>query len=123
MTDQANKLSRVPVDPPLARSNSAVPPVCSAYAELFGMPDDELVEALVDEPVELLVPLDGEAADELEELEELDEGAVGWNVVFPVPKPTFDAKMPPTVTVSVLLLPAITSSPLLLSHAVTFALP
>jgi len=86
----------------------------------------------VDDPLELLVPLDEEAADELELLEELealeelgmlDEGAGGWKVVFPVPKPMSDAKMPPTETVSVLLLPAITRSPLLLSDAVTFALP
>ena len=60
---------------------------------------------VLDDPVELLVSgrvveeLEGEDdAEELEELGELEAGAVGWKLAFLAPKPTFDAKRPPTET-------------------------
>ncbi len=57
-----------------------------------------LLEVLLDDPVELPLALDDEAAEELDELDELEEPAVGWKVWCPGPKPTSDAKVPPTVT-------------------------
>jgi hypothetical protein len=80
----------------LASNISAVPPVRSALAELFGMPEEVVVEVLVDDPVELLFRLDEEPVDAFEELDELEvlevgEGVFGEKLSFPVPNPTFDA--------------------------------
>ncbi len=73
-----------------------------ALAEFCGMPEEELVEVPVDDPVELFVPLDDGAADEPEELEllavlealaalgEIEEWVIGWKVLFLGPKPTAD---------------------------------
>jgi hypothetical protein len=86
----------LPAEPLLASSNSAVPPVCKANAELIGMPDDGLAEALV----ELALdddPLDEEAVDVLEEPEVAEaplgggEGAVGAKVSLLLPKPSAEA--------------------------------
>ena len=78
-------MTRLPAPPLLASSKAAVPPVCSANAELLAIPDDAGVEPLcVDEPVALLVPAAAEPAAEFEELLEelaaLAGGAVGANV-------------------------------------------
>ena len=78
-----------------------------------------LVEVLLDDAVELPVALDDEAVEELDEFEELDEPAVGSKVWCPGPKPTSDAKVPPTVTASLSFLPVMTRLPWLLSDAVT----
>jgi len=43
--------------------------------------------------------------------------------LFPIPKPMADANVPPTVTTSLLYFPVSTRLPLLLSNAVTCALP
>lgn len=103
----------------------------------------EAVELVADDAVDVLVPLDEEAPDDPEEAdepeepvaaapdvvvepdepEELEDGAVGWKVLLPTPKPIFEAKKPPTVTVSVVFCPVMTRSPLLLSQAETCALP
>ena len=89
----------LPAEPLLASSNSAVPPVCKANAELFGMPDDGVAEAPV-EPVLDDDPLDEEPVDVLEELEEPEvaevplgggEGAVGVKVALLLPKPSAEA--------------------------------
>jgi len=64
-------LTRLPAIPLLASRISAVPPVCRAKAELFRMPEEGLAGAVVEDPVEALVPLVAGAVDELEELEEL----------------------------------------------------
>ena len=86
----------LPAEPLLASSNSAVPPVCKANAELIGMPDDGLAEALV----ELALdddPLDEEPVDVLEEPEVAEvplgggEGAVGAKVSLLLPKPSAEA--------------------------------
>ncbi len=124
----ASILTIKPLNPLLARSISAVPPVCRASAELVGIPDEVWVE---DGPVELLVPLDEEPVAEFDELEELEvlekleEGLVGAKVSCPAPKPMAAASvpLPPTVTELVASLLAITRSPLLLSQAATFAWP
>ena len=131
---QANILSKEPIDPVLARRVSAVPPVCSASAELNRTAVGELVETAVDDPAEGLAPLVEEAVvleapdavelleEELEELAALAVGATGWKLEFWAPKPTFGAKRPPTETETFSLLPVTTSSPLLFSDALTFAL-
>ena len=84
---------RLPDEPLLESKSSAVPPVCKAYAELFGMPDD----GVADPPDELALdeaPLDEELVDVLDELEELEVpvggggGAVGVNVSLLLPKPS-----------------------------------
>jgi hypothetical protein len=59
----------------------------------------------------------------LEEPAALEEGAVGWKNVWPVPNPAFAAFVPPTVIMATLFLPLMTSLPLELSHAATYALP
>lgn len=84
------------------------------------------LEELTDEPPELLAPLlDAAAIEEPEEADELEEpaevGALGWKVLFLAPKPTFDAKTPPTEIGTVLFLAVRTRWPLVLSDAVTFA--
>ena len=88
----------LPAMPLPASSSSAVPDDCRANAEFSAMPE----AALVEDPVELFVPLD-EPVDELAELAELVEfgelelvaaleaGAVGLKVSFAPPKPTFGA--------------------------------
>lgn len=79
-----------------------MPPLCSASAEFFGMPDaaEPPDVVVVDDPFELpLVLLDEAPVDELEELEappelelvELAAGVVGWKVSLAGPKPMFDA--------------------------------
>ena len=82
---QANILRRLPAEPLLASSSSAVPPVCSAKAEFFEMP-----EAAVAVP---LVALDDELDEELDPLA-LETtgwltggGVTGANVAFALPKP------------------------------------
>ena len=97
-----------------------MPPVCSAVAELNRTAAGELVGMVLDDPAELLVPLVD--AEELEELGELEVGAVGWKLAFLAPKPTSDAKSPPTETEFISLLPVRTSWPSALSDAVTCAL-
>ena len=93
------------------------------------MPEEGLAGAVVEDPVEALVPLVAGAVDEFEELEELLgavealEGAVGRKLSFPEPKPTAAALLPPTVIAATSSLPVMTRSPLLLSHAATFAWP
>ncbi len=112
-------MTNVPLRPLLASRVSAVPPVWSAYAELNRTPVEEPLVVLVDDgPVDPPVALDEDAAgaleeaepdefdevgevDELAEVEVLDEGAVGWKLSLFVPKPTSEAKVPPTVTESV----------------------
>jgi hypothetical protein len=90
---------RLPDEPLLESRSSAVPPVCKAYAELFGMPDD----GVADPPDELALdedPLDEEPVDVLDVLEEPDvaevlpgggEGAVGVKVSLLLPKPSAEA--------------------------------
>lgn len=112
-----------------------MPPVCSARAELNRTAAGELAAVLVDDPVELLAALvddpaaleeleevEPEALEELEELAALEVGAVGWKLEFWAPKPTLDAKTPPTEIESVRFLPVRTRSPPALSDAVTWAL-
>lgn len=90
----------------------------------------ELVETAVEEPLEGLALLVDEAAvldglDDAELLDELaavDTGAVGWKLEFWAPKPTFEAKRPPTEIESVRFLPMRTKSPLEFNDAVTCAL-
>ena len=87
----------LPAEPLLASRSSAVPPVCKAKDEFFGMPDAGLAEL----PVELAPdddPLDEEPVlDEVEEPEALagllggGEGAVGANVALLLPKPSAEA--------------------------------
>src|SRR5579862_5405995 len=89
------------------------------------MPVEETLEPAVDDAAELLAVLVADAAvpEELEEaLEELGVGAVGWKLSLLAPKPTFDAKTPPTEMESVSFLPVRTNWPLELSVAVTCAL-
>jgi hypothetical protein len=69
-------LSKEPAEPLLAKSISAVPPVRSAVAELFGIPDDLVGDVPVDELVKLGLALD-EELEELEVAEELDTLGVG----------------------------------------------
>ena len=87
--------------------------VLSALAELFATPEDALLAARVEalEVVEPELPLDT-----------FVEGAIGWKVLFAMPKPTSDAKIPPTVTVSALFLLLRTNLPWLSRDAVTCAL-
>ena len=86
----------LPAEPLLASSNSAVPPVCKANAELTGMPDDGLAEALVELALDD-EPLDEEPVDVLEEPEVAEaplgggEGAVGVKVLLLLPKPSAEA--------------------------------
>jgi len=89
---------------------------------LVPLDEDEVVEP---EELETAVELDEplEEPDEPEGLEELEDGAVGWNALLPVPKPIFEAKVPPTVIGSLVFFPAMTRSPLPLSQADTCALP
>ena len=79
----------VPVEPLLASRSSAVPPVCSASAELRAMPDGGLAEPPV-EPA-----LDDDPFDEEPEVAEAllggGEGAVGVNVSLLLPKPSAEA--------------------------------
>jgi len=89
----------------------------------------ELVAAALDEAAEALAPLDDESVDELEEAVdelEVDEGlaAVGRKVSLPTPKPIAAASAPLPPTKIELLSPRLvmTSWPLALSEAVTFAL-
>ena len=79
-------MRRLPAEPLLASSSSAVLPVCSAKAELFAIPVDELPPvALDDELDEVFDPL------ELAELETTGwltgGGVTGANVAFALPKP------------------------------------
>ena len=87
--------------------------VLSALAELFATPEEAPAAARVDalEVVEPELLLDA-----------FGEGAVGWKVLFATPNPTSDAKIPPTVTASVLFLLLRTSLPWLSRDAVTRAL-
>ena len=89
----------LPAEPLLASRSSAVPAVCRANAEFFGMPDGGLAEPPV-EPALDDDPLDEEPAEGLDELEEPEaleepagggEGAVGANVSLLLPKPSADA--------------------------------
>ncbi len=80
-----------------------------------------LLDELVDDP---LLPLDEELVEELEDPEELLAGVlagglVGAKVSFLGPNPTSEANVPPIASDSVLLLAVMTSSPRLLSDAVT----
>lgn len=83
---------------------------------------------VLDDPVVPLVPLvvDAPVLEEGEVLElpllEVEAGAVGWKVSFLGPKPTFDAKSPPTEIWTLSLLPVRTRWPLALSEAFTCAL-
>jgi hypothetical protein len=79
-------LRRLPAEPLLASSSSAVLPVCNAKAELFAMPVDELPPvALDDELEEAFDPL---ALEELETTGWLTGGGVtGANESFALPKP------------------------------------
>ena len=79
-------MRRLPAEPLLASSSSAVPPVCSAKAEFFEMP-----EAAVAVP---FVGLDDEFDEELVPLAELETtgwltggGVTGANVALVLPKP------------------------------------
>jgi hypothetical protein len=82
-----------------------------------------LLEVLADE---LLVPLEDEPADEFEETEDVGEveADFGKKVLFPTAKPMAAASLPlpPTKIALVSSLLVITSWPLALSDAVTFAL-
>ena len=113
----------MPAAPLLASRSSALLAVCSARAELLGKPEEELPDVLPDEPAVLLVPAD-EAADEADVggLEGVEAG-VGENWLFPTPKPIAEANVPPTSTESELYCPVSTRLPLLLSDALTCALP
>lgn len=79
------------------------------------MPVEETLEPAVDDAAELLAVLVADAAvpegleEELEEVEELGVGAVGWKLSFLAPKPTFGAKTPPTEIESVSFLPVRTN--------------
>ncbi len=120
---QASKLSNDPLEPVLANRISAVPPVCSASAELNNTAEGELVETAVDVPLEGLALLDElDDAELVEELAVVEAGAVGWKLEFWAPKPTFDANRPATEMKSVRFLPVRTSSPLEFNDAVTCAL-
>ena len=81
-------MRRLPAEPLLASSNSAVPPVCSAKAEFFKRP-----EAAVPAP---FVALDDEFDEELDPLALVELETTGWltgggvtgaNVAFVLPKP------------------------------------
>ena len=110
--------------------DAAVAKPCCASAALVEVAAASL-EPLVDDAVELPVVLDAE--DEFEELEELEAlavpealavGAVGANAVLPTPNPSEAGAVavPPIVIVSLLSRLVMTSWPLALSEAVTFAL-
>ena len=82
-------MRRLPAEPLLASSSSAVLPVCSAKAELFAMP-----EAAVAVPVDELPPVALDEAFDPLALEELETtgwltggGVTGANVAFVLPKP------------------------------------
>lgn len=121
----------LPLMPLLDSSVSAVLLLCRASAELSKKPALELLAVLVDD----FDVLEDELADEfvelaeppvpaeLDVLDELGAGAVGWKKVLPVANPTFAALVPPIVIMLVSSLPLITSLPLLSSHAATCALP
>jgi hypothetical protein len=102
MTDHTSISTKLPLAPEALRNDAA----SLAFSEaidgtavvLLEALLKVLLDALLDEPVELLFALDDAA---VEELEELDEPAVGWKVWCPGPKPTSDAKVPPTVIFSV----------------------
>ena len=81
------------------------------------------LEVLADE---LLVPLDEDFVDETDEVEDAEEveAAFGRNALFPTAKPMAAASvpLPPMKIALVTSLLVITSWPLALSEAVTFAL-
>ena len=82
-------MRRLPAEPLLASSSSAVPPVCSAKAEFNAMPE-AAVAVPVDElpPVALDEVFDPLALGELETAGWLTGGGVtGANVAFELPKP------------------------------------
>lgn len=121
---QASIFSKEPNEPLLASRVSAVPPVFSAVAELYSTAAGGLADVAADDPlVEDAVVLDELAeVDAVEELPVLAAaGAVGWKLEFLAPKPTFDAKSPPTEIESVRFLPVRTSWLLEFNDAVTCA--
>ena len=80
-------MRRLPAEPLLASSSSAVPPVCSAKAEFFAMPEAAVVVPFV--------ALDDEFDEEPLALAELETtgwltggGVTGANVAFALPKPS-----------------------------------
>jgi hypothetical protein len=87
----------VPPAPLADNSDAAVVKDCWALEETVELFLAVVVEALLEDPVELLVPLDAEVVDELEVpeepevLAELDDGLVGWKVSLLAAKPMFDA--------------------------------
>jgi len=103
------------------------------------MPDEEedVLEVLPDELEDWLVPLDDDAAAELEapdDAEEPDEpddpddpdaleAAPGVKLLLPAPNPIVGAKVPPTTTGSLANFAVMTRLPLPLSDALTCALP
>jgi hypothetical protein len=100
---------------------------------LYNTAEGELVDPAADEPLEELALLveepavldeldDAELPVELEELAVVGVGAVGWKLEFWAPKPTVDAKRPPTEIESVRFLPVRTRLPLEFNDAVTCAL-
>jgi len=118
----------LPLAPLLAKRSAAVPPVIRASEEFVAIPEDALVELrveLFEDELEELEELEGpdalEVAEALEAAIVLGEALVGRKLLLPPPKPMADPMLPPTVIVWAVSLPAITSFPLLLSHAATFA--
>lgn len=122
----------LPLMPLLDSSVSAVLLVCRASAELSKKLVLELLAAVLVDDFDVLEDVLADEFEELAEppvpaeldaLDELGAGAVGWKKVWPVANPTFAALVPPIVIMLVSSLPLITSLPLLSSHAATCALP
>ena len=112
----------MPVAPEAERIDAALVTPASKLASAVGRAFfagvlDVVLEDVVDEDAD-----DGLAA--AAELDEPDDGAVGWNVVLPLANPMAAGSLPlpAMVTVSVSLPPVTTSLPTGLSESVTFAL-
>ena len=86
-------MRRLPAEPLLASSSSAVLPVCSAKAELFAKPVDELPPVVLDDELdEAFDPLDVlDAPEAAEAALGGGGGAVGVNVELLLLKPSADA--------------------------------
>ncbi|MGA9321888.1 MAG: hypothetical protein WBW06_12620 [Xanthobacteraceae bacterium] len=125
MTDQASRLTRLPLSPLADNSVSAVLPVCRASAEFSKKLAPEVDELVVDDadelddelvepdeppvPEELDVPDEPDVVDEPDAVEEPEEGAVGWKKVLPTPNPKLPALVPPIVIKAVSFWPLMVS--------------
>ena len=103
--------TKLPVTPDWDRTDSALIVFSDAADTTPAVLLAVLLEVLADEAVELALEEDA--------VEEVEDFGAGLKMVLPLPKPTSEAKVPLTVTVSVVFLAVTTNWPLPLSEALT----